>query len=248
MAYILCIETSTTVCSAALTYDGVVLSGRREDEGNSHATRLTVLIQQLFDDPVVDISISDIDAVAVSSGPGSYTGLRIGVSTAKGLCFALDKPLIALPSLLVLAWPVVTEKSQMESETGSWFCPMIDARRMEVYTAFFDGNMRQQRRTTADIVEANSFRDILESRKVWFFGNGALKCRTEIDHPNAHFLPHRVPLAQNMAAPAFEAWQKGDFENVAYFEPFYLKDFVASLPRNKIINPGRPSHETKKAR
>ncbi len=235
MAYILCIETSTTVCSVALTRDGSLMSGRREDEGNSHATRLTVLIHELFDDPEVEIAINEIDAVAVSSGPGSYTGLRIGVSTAKGLCFALDKPLIALPSLFVLAWPVVSGKSQIELEKDSWFCPMIDARRMEVYSAIFDYKMEQQRETAAEIIESGSYRNLLDKRRIWFFGNGADKCRTKIEHPNAHFLPHRVPLAQHMAVPAFDAWQKQSFEDVAYFEPFYLKDFVATLPKNKIL-------------
>ncbi len=235
MAYILCIETSTTVCSVALTLDGRVVAARREDEGNSHATRLTVLIQELFEDPHVDIQMRDLDAVAVSSGPGSYTGLRIGVSTAKGLCFALDIPLIALTSLAVLAWPVVTQKGVEKQEAESWFCPLIDARRMEVYTTLFDSAMKQQIETRAEIIDENSFRSVLDDRKVWFFGNGAAKCEAVLIHPNAFFINEQDPLAQNMASQAFEAWQNSRFEDVAYFEPFYLKDFVATLPKRKVL-------------
>ena len=235
MAYILCIETSTSVCSVALTQDGRVVTARREDEGNSHANRLTVLIQELFEDPAVEMAIEEVDAVAVSSGPGSYTGLRIGVSTAKGLCFALGKPLIALTSLSVLAWPEVTQKTAHKQEAESWFCPLIDARRMEVYCAFFDADMKQQIETKAEIIDENSFRSVLDDRKVWFFGNGAAKCQKVLQHPNACFIEERVPLAQNMAAPAFEAWQNSRFEDVAYFEPFYLKDFVATKPKRKVL-------------
>src|SRR5690554_2925965 len=125
MAYILCIETSTAICSVALVKDGNVITARQDNEGNSHANKLTVLIEEVFSDSNVPLEISDIDAVAVSSGPGSYTGLRIGLSTAKGICFAMDKPLISIPSLAVLAWPVVKQRVNNVSETDSWFCPMI---------------------------------------------------------------------------------------------------------------------------
>ncbi|PWE00517.1 tRNA (adenosine(37)-N6)-threonylcarbamoyltransferase complex dimerization subunit type 1 TsaB [Marinilabilia rubra] len=235
MAYILCIETSTTVCSVALAKDGKVVAARQESEGNSHANRLTVLIQQLFEDSGVAIEITDVDAVAVSSGPGSYTGLRIGVSTAKGVCFAMDKPLISIPSLSVLAWPVVKGKLSFNPDEDSWFCPMIDARRMEVYAAMFDTNMTQQRKTSADIIDETSYRDVLDQRKVFFFGNGAGKCKEALNHPNAVFPEDEGPLARNMAALAFEAWNQKAFEDVAYFEPFYLKDFIATTPKKKVL-------------
>lgn len=235
MAYILCIETSTHICSVALVRDNQVLTARQENEGNSHANRLTPLIEQLFKDENVSIKMEDIDAVAVSSGPGSYTGLRIGVSTAKGICFALDKPLIALTSLSILAWPVVQNKADGQAKSSSWFCPMIDARRMEVYSAMYDEHMVQQRATHADIIDENSFREILNERKVFFFGNGAGKCQAPLDHPNAVFPAYEGPLARNMAEMAYEAWQKENFEDVAYFEPFYLKDFIATIPKRKVI-------------
>lgn len=235
MAHILCIETSTTVCSVALTSDGKVIAARQENEGNSHANRLTVLIENLFSDSTVSLEMSDIDAVAVSSGPGSYTGLRIGVSAAKGICFALGKPLIAIPSLAVLAWPVVQKKDSRETKEDSWYCPMIDARRMEVYAAMFDDGMQQQKETSADIIDEKSYRDILNQRKVFFFGNGAAKCRKALAHPNAVFPEDEGPLARNMAILAHDAWNQKQFEDVAYFEPFYLKDFIATIPKKKVL-------------
>ena len=235
MAYILCIETSTSVCSVALTKDEKVVAARQENEGNSHANRLTVLIEELFYDSTVPVEMSDIDAVAVSSGPGSYTGLRIGVSTAKGICFALGKPLIAIPSLAVLAWPVVQNKARPASDEDTWYCPMIDARRMEVYATMFDNRMEPQKETSADIIDEESYRDILNQRKVFFFGNGADKCRQALAHPNAIFPDDEGPLARNMAILAHDAWSQKQFEDVAYFEPFYLKDFIATIPKKKVL-------------
>jgi tRNA threonylcarbamoyladenosine biosynthesis protein TsaB len=235
MGYILCIETSTSICSVALVDDGKVIAARQDNAGNSHANRLTVLIEELFNDSAVPVDLSDIDAVAVSSGPGSYTGLRIGVSTAKGICFALDKPLIAIPSLAVLAWPVVKRYSEESEEGESWFCPMIDARRMEVYTAMYDRKMEQKRETSADIIDENSYRDILNVRRVFFFGNGAEKCRDALTHPHATFPADEGPLARNMGWLANDAWNNKRFEDVAYFEPFYLKDFIATVPKKKIL-------------
>jgi tRNA threonylcarbamoyladenosine biosynthesis protein TsaB len=235
MAYILCIETSTTICSVALARDGKIVTARQENEGNSHANMLTLLIEQLFSDSGVFIQLADIDAVAVSSGPGSYTGLRIGVSTAKGICFALDKPLISIFSLAVLAWPVVKGYASEPTHQEDWFCPMIDARRMEVYSAMFDINMLQQWKTSADIIDEDSYRDILSDRKVYFFGNGAQKCKSFLNHANAVFPPDGGPVARNMAGLAFDAWHLKNFEDVAYFEPFYLKDFIATVPRQKVL-------------
>jgi len=235
MAYILCIETSTTICSVALTRNGEVVAARQENEGNSHANRLTVLTEELFKDSSVNMEMSDIDAVAVSSGPGSYTGLRIGVSTAKGICFALGKPLIAIPSLSVLAFPVVQSLGSLKNNEDAWFCPMIDARRMEVYAAMYDSGMEQRKETSADIIDNESYAEILNSRKVFFFGNGAAKCKETLTHPNAFFPEDEGPLARNMAQPAAEAWNNNQFEDVAYFEPFYLKDFIATIPKKKIL-------------
>jgi len=235
MAYILCIETSTNICSVALSQDRKLLTARQDNEGNSHANRLTVLIEQIFNDAAVPIDMEKIDAVAVSSGPGSYTGLRIGVSTAKGLCFALDKPLISLTSLSVLAWPVVRDMADGQAESNSWFCPMIDARRMEVYTTMFDQNMELKRETHADVVDQESYRSILDTRKVFFFGNGAEKCKAPLNHPNAFFPRDEGPLARNMTTLAFDAYDKENFEDVAYFEPFYLKNFIATIPKRKIL-------------
>lgn len=235
MTNILCIETSTTICSVALVRDRKVVAARQENEGNSHANRLTILIEQLFEDSSVPVAMSDIDAVAVSKGPGSYTGLRIGVSTAKGICFALDKPLISLSSLAILAWPVVRSKAGGKGDADSWYCPMIDARRMEVYTAMFDESMTQQRETRADIIDGNSYQQILPERKIMFFGNGATKCQESLSHPNAVFPDDEGPLARNMGSLAFDAWDRNDFEDVAYFEPFYLKDFIATIPKQKVL-------------
>ncbi|MFO7999919.1 MAG: tRNA (adenosine(37)-N6)-threonylcarbamoyltransferase complex dimerization subunit type 1 TsaB [Marinilabilia sp.] len=235
MAYILCIETSTNICSVALAHDGKLVAARQENEGNSHANRLTVLTEQLFNDANVPVGLEGIDAVAVSSGPGSYTGLRIGVSTAKGICFALDKPLISISSLSVLAWPVVQSKAGGKADRESWFCPMIDARRMEVYSAMYDGNMNRQKETSADVIDENSFRRILDHRKVFFFGNGAGKCQKPLTHPNAFFPGDEGPLARNMTSLVFDAWNAKNFEDVAYFEPYYLKDFIATIPKRKVL-------------
>jgi tRNA threonylcarbamoyladenosine biosynthesis protein TsaB len=171
-----------------------------------------------------------LDAIAVSSGPGSYTGLRIGVSEAKGLSYGLGIPLIALPTPLIMASMVTARAGE-----DDLLCPMIDARRMEVYATFFNRSLETVRSTSADIVDGESYLDLLSQHKVCFFGNGADKCREVITHPHAHFLEQVYPLASGMVPLAEQAFAEKRFVDTAYFEPFYLKEFVATVARNKII-------------
>ncbi|MDB4334998.1 tRNA (adenosine(37)-N6)-threonylcarbamoyltransferase complex dimerization subunit type 1 TsaB [bacterium] len=235
MALILSLETSTKVCSVALAKDSEVIAVRELYEANSHASYLTVFVQELFEE-LSDYSLQDIDAVAVSSGPGSYTGLRIGVSVAKGLCYALGKPLISITSLLAASTHVPTLpqlKGKVDAKT--WYCPMIDARRMEVYCTLFNDLMEMQIPIEAKIIDKDSFVEELNTRKIVFYGDGSQKCTTAIQHPNAIFLDEVVPLASQMAVVAAKKYQAGEFEDVAYFEPFYLKDFIATTPKKKFF-------------
>lgn len=228
MATILSIETSTEVCSVALAKDGDVLCHRECFEGQTHATLLATYIQELLSEQKVDI-----DAVAVSCGPGSYTGLRIGVSTAKGLCYGWGIPLIAIDTLKVLCCGAM--KKMAEKEVSVWLCPMIDARRMEVYTGFFDQQLNQQVDTKAEIIEENSFSEILSQHSIVCFGNGAGKCKAILASPQVAYLDDIKPLAVNMAELAESYYKEKRFEDVAYFEPFYLKEFVATVGKNKVF-------------
>jgi tRNA threonylcarbamoyladenosine biosynthesis protein TsaB len=230
MSLILCIETATPVCSVALAKDGEILAFKETQVKNSHAEVLTVYIADLIKEN--ELIFSDIDAIAVSKGPGSYTGLRIGVSTAKGLCYALDIPLIAIQTLHSLSYGAI-KNYRPAGSLPVLFCPMIDARRMEVYSAFFDSGLNQVRETKAEIIEKDSFIEILKLNTVVFFGDGATKCKGIIDHPNAIFLDDIFPSAQNMVNTAFDAYQNKQFEDVAYFEPYYLKDFIPGIPKVK---------------
>lgn len=173
-----------------------------------------------------------LDAVAVSSGPGSYTGLRIGVSVAKGLCFGYGIPLISIPTLEVLA---VAALEQQNNASDCLYCAMLDARRMEVYAAIYDVNLKTVRETSADIVDAETYASWLEKGKVCFFGNGAAKCREVITSPNALFIDNIHPLAVNMITLSEKAFAESQFEDVAYFEPFYLKEFQATIAKNKVL-------------
>ncbi len=235
MALILSMETSTKVCSVCLSNNNTIVAQKQLFEANSHATHLTVLIQELFKD-LHNITLQDIDAIAVSSGPGSYTGLRIGVSVAKGISYALSKPLIAITSLECLV-QVVKEHPELRGKTDKevLYCPMIDARRMEVYTALFDASLQMKEEISAQIIDANSYRNLLDKQSIVLFGDGADKCQETIVHPNALFLTGQVPLASNMAILANKKFQNKQFEDLAYFEPFYLKNFVAIVPKNKIF-------------
>jgi len=230
MTYILCIETATPVCSVTLVRDNVILHSRESSKKNSHSEIVTIFIDEVIKE--AGIKYTDLDAVAVSKGPGSYTGLRIGVSTAKGLCYALDIPLISVNTLRSMAFGMAQKYDQKE-DLPLLFCPMIDARRMEVYTALYNENDEQIEETKAEIIDEHSFSNYLENNKVVFFGDGSDKCKEVITHPNAIFINDIYPSASNMAEIAFAKYNKKQFEDVAYFEPFYLKEFIAGKPKVK---------------
>ncbi len=222
MSIILGIETSTKICSVAIS-DGDKLLALEEEGGEySHSEKLTTFIQGVMDR--ASLKLEDIDAVAVSKGPGSYTGLRIGVSVAKGLCYALDKPLIAVDTLQAMA--------KNPALKASLLCPMIDARRMEVYTAIFDEQNKMVEPITAKVIDENSFSSYLKSNEVLFFGDGAAKCQeTFSNNSNAIFSEEGLPSAQFVNQIALEKFKNKEFEDVAYFEPYYLKDFLATTPK-----------------
>lgn len=223
MAYILNIETSTTNCSVSLSKNGETVVLKEDYNSNySHAERLHVYIDEVLKE--ANVSLSDLKAIAISKGPGSYTGLRIGVSAAKGLSFALDIPLISIPTLKSLA-------HQVNAENGV-VMPMLDARRMEVYSAVFDANYNQIRDTQAQILDDNSFKEYLDAGKVFFIGNGVAKTKELIAHANAVFIEGKLPSANEMSQLAYQKYKKSDIEDVAYFEPYYLKDFIAIKPKS----------------
>ena len=224
MAFILNIETATTNCSVSLSKEGKTIVLKEDnDKSYSHAERLHVYIDEVLKE--ANINSNKLDAISVSKGPGSYTGLRIGVSAAKGLCFALDKPLISIPTLDALAHQVKMDDGIIVS--------MLDARRMEVYSAIYDSNYNEIRETQAQILDETSFNDYLEQGKVYFIGNGVEKTKTLINHPNAIFIEAKLPSANDMSLLADTKYKKNDIEDVAYFEPYYLKDFVALKPNSK---------------
>jgi tRNA threonylcarbamoyladenosine biosynthesis protein TsaB len=233
MAVILCLDTATAVCSVALGSDGKVWATRESAQKNVHSSSITSFIQEILLETGFDLS--GLDAVAVSKGPGSYTGLRIGVSTAKGLCYALGKPLIAISSLRALAHGMAQHIRRKGATPGKFlFCPMIDARRMEVYSAFYNENNELIRDIQADIVTSDSYQEYLTLHKVLFFGDGAAKCRQMLGgDPNAVFHEDFVSSATHMIELAEERFHRKQFEDVAYFEPFYLKDFIPGVPKVK---------------
>jgi tRNA threonylcarbamoyladenosine biosynthesis protein TsaB len=225
---ILQIETATTSCSVALTHQGQVLHIKELNQRNVHAEVITVFIQEVL--TAAGVAYAGLDAVAVSSGPGSYTGLRIGVSTAKGLCYALDKPLIAVETLKAMA-DGMTERLGNELTADTLLCPMIDARRMEVFTAVFDSAGNKVMPTDALIIDSESFTELLAKHPIIFFGDGADKCRETITHPNARFMADFANSAAHLTHAAGIKLADGDFEDVAYFEPYYLKDFIAGVKK-----------------
>ena len=228
MARILLIETSTSVLSVALAQDGTVVSERVCTEARMQASLTAPLVKEVLDE--AGLTTRDCDAVCVSSGPGSYTGLRVGVSTAKGLAFGAGKPLLAVGTLDILVASCLSEPSE---ESPVFIVPMIDARRMEVYTAVYSGEGQRLTEVEAKVIGPDSFADYLEQGEVLFVGDGALKCRDTIGHPHARF-QEAFPLARHMAKAAQKAFDEGKFENLAYFEPFYLKDFVATVSKKNL--------------
>jgi len=227
MSTILHIETSTDVCSVAVSKDGACLFERDDHEGHNHAVKAGVFVDEALS--YCDSQLMDLDAVAVSSGPGSYTGLRVGVSMAKGVCYGRSLPLISVPTLQLLCVPVLLREKVKEE--NALLCPMIDARRMEVYAQIFDRGLHEVRAIQADIVDGETYRQWLDERPVYFFGNGAAKCMDAISHPNAHLIEDVEPLARWMFPLAERKCFAQQFEDVAYFVPFYLKDFVAKQPK-----------------
>jgi tRNA threonylcarbamoyladenosine biosynthesis protein TsaB len=226
----LCIESATPVCSVALLTEKGVLEEKSSSEKNAHSRVLTVFIQELFE--AHNLDVGDLTAVSVSKGPGSYTGLRIGVSAAKGLCYAGNIPLIAINTLASMASGMIRQKG-LHYPKETLYCPMIDARRMEVYSALFDASGKEIRETRAEIIETGSFDAELKEHSVVFFGDGADKCSSLITAKNATFISGFQHTASNMADRVLEKYANQQFEDVAYFEPFYLKDFVAGISKVK---------------
>lgn len=219
MALLLHIETSTKNCSVALAKDGTLVALKELNDGNySHAEKLHVFIEEVLKESKQ--SFSALDAIAVSKGPGSYTGLRIGVSAAKGLCFALDIPLISIDTLQSLALQA--------NQTNGITVPMLDARRMEVYSAVFNAFNERIRQTKAEVIDENSFIEYLNEGDVYFIGDGVEKTAQVIQHKNANYIEQKLPSANEMISLAYQKYTNDDFEDTAYFEPYYLKDFMVT--------------------
>ena len=219
MSLILGIETSTKNCSVALFKDGIVIAEKEHiSDGYRHAEQITLFIQDVIDS--ANITLEKVEAVALSVGPGSYTGLRVGASTAKGLCYALDIPIITISTLKAMAFAMA------KNEKSAIYCPMIDARRMEVFSALYDVDNKQVRGVQADVVDENTYIEFLADETI-FFGDGSLKCQEIINHKNAKFIEGINPSAKNLGNLANAKFENKDFEDLAYFEPYYLKDFVA---------------------
>ena len=229
MSCILHIETSTSVCSVAVSEDSHVIFQQEDHSGPNHAERLGSMVDEAL--AFTDNHAIPFDAVAVSCGPGSYTGLRIGVSMAKGICYGRNLKLIAVPTLELTCVPVLLREMV---EDNALLCPMIDARRMEVYAGIYDRALHEVRPVSADVVSEETYKQWLDERPVYFFGNGAAKCMETINHPNAHLIEGIEPLAKWMQPLAERRLLNEQTEDVAYFEPFYLKDYVAKMPKKLI--------------
>lgn len=227
MSCILYIETSTNVCSVAVSEDGGCIFHQEDHTGPNHAEKLGTYVDEALS--FIDSHAIPLDAVAVSCGPGSYTGLRIGVSMGKGVCYGRNVKLIGVPTLELLCVPVLLR--ERVAEENALLCPMLDARRMEVYAQVFDRSLNEVRPIHADVVDEETYMEYLDKGPVYFFGNGAMKCKDIINHPNARFIEGIKPLAKNMLPLAEKRVALEQYEDVAYFVPFYLKDFVAKQPR-----------------
>lgn len=234
MAAILVLETSTEICSVALTIDGLLTDVMESGEGQNHARLVTVYAEQILKRN--NIKVDELVAVAVSKGPGSYTGLRIGVSTAKGICYARHIPLIAVGTLEAMTHDVIKNRNRysIPEDKPTLFCPMIDARRMEVFSMLWDESGEVIYPIEAVIVDENFLAGKLIDHQVVFFGNGAGKCQKIIQSPNAVFLSNMEASAKHMIDLAWQLYNKKQFEDVAYFEPFYLKDFIATVSKKNI--------------
>ena len=228
---ILCLETSTSVCSVALNESCCTLALRESEKQNAHSEKITTFIKEVME--IAGIGYSQLDAVAVSKGPGSYTGLRIGVSTAKGICYAADLPMMAIDTLEAMAYGM-KEKLGSQIAENDLLIPMIDARRMEVYAALFDANLNRIQDTAALVIDENAFDDLKKDHRLWLFGDGAPKLKTVFaDQPNISIVEGFKPSATYMRPLTERAFLNKDFVDVAYFEPFYLKDFIAGKPHVK---------------
>jgi tRNA threonylcarbamoyladenosine biosynthesis protein TsaB len=227
MSCILNIETSTDVCSLAVSVDGDLVFNKEDHSAHNHSVSLGVFVDEAL--AYIDDRNIPLDAVAVSCGPGSYTGLRIGVSMAKGICYGRGVKLIAVPTLELMCVPLLL--GEKIEEDNALLCPMLDARRMEVYAQIFDCGLKEKRGIQADIVDADTYKEYLDQASVYFFGNGAEKCMETIAHENAKLIKGIEPLAKNMFPLAEKRIAMGQYEDVAYFVPFYLKDFVAKQPK-----------------
>ena len=228
MSYIISIETATKVCSIALHRNGELIALRENNDQHSHSANITIFVDEVVKE--AGITFSDINAIAVSKGPGSYTGLRIGVSAAKGFCYGLGIPLISVNTLMAMAQH--TALSQYKKE-NTLLCPLIDARHMEVFCALIDTKNQWAKETEAVIVDESSFGQELEKHPIVFFGDGAAKCQSSINHPNAIFINETRPSAKYVGELAWGKFSQKQFEDVAYFEPFYLKEFVATTPKKQ---------------
>jgi tRNA threonylcarbamoyladenosine biosynthesis protein TsaB len=233
---ILCLETATPVCSVALCDSNGVISIKESHDNKSHAANITLFIQDLLQE--AKIRTEELDAVAVSKGPGSYTGLRIGVSVAKGIAYGASIPLIGIDTTRSMFNGIIsTSDKKYGTDSNSLFCPMIDARRMEVYYSLFDAKGNTVKGISAEVIDEKTFSGIPESLKIIFFGDGSEKCHDITGHKNSVFADDFTVSAADMQKPVFEEFNAGHFEDVAYFEPFYLKDFIATIPRKNILIP-----------
>ena len=231
---VICIETATNLCSVALCSSTGVITRKESNDLKSHASMLTVFIDEILKEN--NLRAKELEAVAVGKGPGSYTGLRIGVSVAKGIAYAASIPLIGIETTLSMFWGIAGRiKEFTDDEADTLLCPMLDARRMEVYNAIYDSNGRVVKKISADVISEDSFADIPESKKIIFFGDGAGKCKEVIRRKNVYFADDFRISASHMKIPVYQAIYKQHFEDVAYFEPFYLKDFITSIPRKNIF-------------
>ncbi|MCD6346485.1 MAG: tRNA (adenosine(37)-N6)-threonylcarbamoyltransferase complex dimerization subunit type 1 TsaB [Bacteroidales bacterium] len=230
------IETATQICSATISEGEKILAYKESNEANIHSKKLSLFIQDLLKE--TKLAIPQLDAITVSIGPGSYTGLRIGVSMAKGLAYGGNIPIISIATLDILANRVISNNllpDKKGDNCKTLLCPMIDARRMEVYCKLLTDDMQEVSTVEAKLIDQQSFMTELAKCQMLFFGDGSQKCRDILDHPNAHFLPGITSSSRYMVSLAIEKFAKKDFVDTAYFEPFYLKDFIATIPRNKIL-------------